>query len=322
MREYIRRHKVSTALVFIVAIAFFLRVYKVSQVPPALSNDEIAVAYDAYSVLLTGKDRHNEYLPISFRSNEDYKAPLIHYLVAITVAIFGNNEFSVRLPSVFFGALTPLLLFLLVKRTGGDDKLALVSAFLLAVTPGLVFTSRTALSYDIGLFFLTGGVYLFFVGFGNRKLLYLSAIFLSLSAYAYHAEKVVAPILMVVLSIVYSQNLGIKKILQWWAVFVLFMLPIFLDIVFGAGETRASTEFLLNDLVLRNQLAGVANVFSQAYIVLSFWLDKYLGYQGLSYIFVHGMNASGDYGISDFGFLNLLQLPLFILGLIYVNVNS
>ena len=43
-------------LILIVAIAFFLRFYKVTEVPPSLNWDEVSIAYNAYSVMKTGKD--------------------------------------------------------------------------------------------------------------------------------------------------------------------------------------------------------------------------------------------------------------------------
>ena len=40
----------------VVAIAFGLRFYNITNVPPSLNWDETSIGYNAYSILKTGKD--------------------------------------------------------------------------------------------------------------------------------------------------------------------------------------------------------------------------------------------------------------------------
>ena len=51
-------------LILILALAAFLRFYKIGQVPPSLNWDEVAIGYNAYSILKTGKDEWGVPFPL------------------------------------------------------------------------------------------------------------------------------------------------------------------------------------------------------------------------------------------------------------------
>ena len=62
-------------IVFSIAIVTLVtRFVNLSKSPPHLSNDEVSLAYDAYSRSKTLRDEHNNLIPISFESHGDYKA--------------------------------------------------------------------------------------------------------------------------------------------------------------------------------------------------------------------------------------------------------
>ena len=58
-------------LFLIVILAFLLRFYQLSTNPPGLNLDEVAIGYNAYSILRTGRDEYGKFLPIVFRSHDD-----------------------------------------------------------------------------------------------------------------------------------------------------------------------------------------------------------------------------------------------------------
>jgi 4-amino-4-deoxy-L-arabinose transferase-like glycosyltransferase len=311
--------KVNIILFLILLVGFALRIYRISSVPPSLGNDEISIAYDAYSVINIGKDSNDAFLPLSFKSHGEYKAPLYIYVAGPFVKILGNNEIAVRLPSVIFGTLTILGIYLLVKKLRLGENTALFSAFLLAITPWHVYTSRIALESNLALFFLVFGALYFLKGIEKGKYLFLSSILLALSLYAYHTEWVFVPLIMIFSSFLYWKNIVNKKrLVYWWLIFLALIPPLLINAFFGQGGVRAGNEFILKDFVLQNQLSGVLNIFSRLFIIFSFWLEKYLSYTNLGYIFTNGLDVSAGYGISDFGLLNILQLPLVLLGILYI----
>src|SRR3990167_8100088 len=112
--------KTTLLLACIVGLAFFLRIYKVTQIPPALSWDEVSIGYNAYSILKTGRDEHGRYMPVdAFVAYGDYKPVLPVYLTVPFIALFGLNELAVRLPSALAGTLTVLLTYFLVLELFG-----------------------------------------------------------------------------------------------------------------------------------------------------------------------------------------------------------
>ena len=104
-------------LILIIFLAFFLRFYKIDEIPPALYWDEASLGYNAYSILKTARDEHGQFLPITnFAAFGDYKPPGYIYFTVPSIAVFGLNEFAIRFPSAFFGILTVLLAYFLTKR--------------------------------------------------------------------------------------------------------------------------------------------------------------------------------------------------------------
>jgi len=100
----------------ILVLAFILRFYKLGEIPLSLDWDENSNAYNAYSILKTGRDEYGNFLPITNRSFDDYKPPLYMYLNVVTVAIFGLTPFAARLPSAFFGFLTVPAMYFLARK--------------------------------------------------------------------------------------------------------------------------------------------------------------------------------------------------------------
>src|SRR3990167_11189801 len=101
MNKYIK-----VAVLAVVILAFFLRFYKVTEIPPSLNWDEVSIAYNAYSVLNSGRDEWNKFLPVHFKSYGEFKLPAQVYLSIPSIQIFGLNELGVRITPVVYGSLT------------------------------------------------------------------------------------------------------------------------------------------------------------------------------------------------------------------------
>ena len=128
-------------LIFALLLGAFLRLYQLGSLPNALTWDEAALGYNAYSIIKTGRDEFGKLLPIVFKSFGDYKPGLYVYLVIPSVAIFGLNEFAVRLPGALFGVLAIFGIYLLILELFAEEKrarlLASFSTLALAITPSL-----------------------------------------------------------------------------------------------------------------------------------------------------------------------------------------
>src|SRR3989338_1459032 len=143
----------------ILFLAFILRFYKLGEVPLSLDWDENSNAYNAYSILKTGRDEYGDFLPIANRSFDDYKPPLYMYLNIPTVSVFGLTPFAARLPSAFFGFLTVPLFYFLSKKLLENQKFvdakttALIAMLLLAISPWHLQFSRVGFEANVALFF-------------------------------------------------------------------------------------------------------------------------------------------------------------------------
>ncbi|PIE81508.1 MAG: hypothetical protein CSA11_03990 [Chloroflexi bacterium] len=136
----------------IVAVAFFLRFYRLASVPPGVSGDELFNAIDAQ--LIGGG-----HWPIFFEGNYGREA-FFFYLMAASIKLFGNTIVAVRLPAVLLGTGYVLLAFLLGRHLF-NRRVGLLAAALIAVSLWPVMGSRWGLR-AVSLTFLTALTVYFF----------------------------------------------------------------------------------------------------------------------------------------------------------------
>jgi len=309
------------SIIFIIALVTILtRFVGLDKVPPHLSNDEISIAYDAYSISETLRDEHNHFMPISFESHGTHKAPLTIYLTSLSIKLLGNSDFSARLPSAIFGSLTVLVLGSLVYLLSSNMSLSLVSGGVLAISPWHIYTSRMALETNVALFFLASAIYLFFLAENRKKdILFLpSFLAFSLSMYAYHTEWGLTPLIIIVLGLIYRKNLMRKKAyFIGLLIFVLTVIPLLTNFINNLGtNARANTEFLLTQDSLKDQLSlQQGNYTRQGQIILSRFVATYSSYIEPDKIFFASPNLLPKTNPFQAGLILAPFLPAFLFGL-------
>lgn len=202
----------------IILIAIFLRFFQLGINPPSLTWDEVSWGYNAYSLGIEGKDEFGRLLPHDYlESFGDFKPPMYAYLDIIPVALFGLNELAVRFPSALFGVLTVALTYFLVKRifykSKNANSYALLSALFLAISPWHILLSRAAFEANVASFFIVLGVFGFIASMQDKKwYLVISAVSFALSMYTFNTSRIVAPLLVLILIIIFRNKLWqIKK---------------------------------------------------------------------------------------------------------------
>jgi len=85
-------------LFWIFIVALFLRIYKLGELPYGFHVDEVKVAWNALSILKTGKDDKNQIVGLYYNSFGDYRPSGIFYFTIPSIAIFRRSEFSTRFP--------------------------------------------------------------------------------------------------------------------------------------------------------------------------------------------------------------------------------
>jgi predicted membrane-bound dolichyl-phosphate-mannose-protein mannosyltransferase len=117
-------------------------------------------------------------VPLGLDPNHEH-LPLAKLLIALSMWIVGNNGYGWRIPSVVFGSVSILALYLLMKRISGEPIIPILSTFLFSFD-NLVFVHSRIATLDIfSLGFMLLGLYWYFSGHS-----YLSAIGMALSALA------------------------------------------------------------------------------------------------------------------------------------------
>lgn len=290
-------------LTIVFAIAILFRLWNISEIPKSLSMDEVAVGWNAYSILKTGKDEFGVGYPLFFRSVGDYKTPVAIYLVTPSIAMFGLNEFAVRFPAVLFGAATALVFVFFLKQLGIGKNGSILGGIFIAINPWHVYLSRTSFDGVIALFFLISGVTLFLNSIKSKSLFLISLAltFMSISVWSYHSQRIFVPIIFVFLIIYFKKELlsffkQRRKFILPVAVLLLFAVPFVYTLFSGQGITsRASDLWVGKDLSTT-------------------WARQYLNYFDLNLWFFKGLNLTLP-GYPDVGFLYFFDLPIFIIGI-------
>ncbi len=83
--------------------------------------------------------------------------------------IFGISDFTMRMPSLIFNVLTVLLLFIFIRTHLKSDSLAVLSAFLAAISPYFISYSQIARNYPVLAFFSLLSVHLLLLIFREEE---------------------------------------------------------------------------------------------------------------------------------------------------------
>lgn len=310
--------KIKISLFIIIIIAAFLRLYKLDQVPPSLSWDEAAVGYNAFTIANWGKDEWGNFFPLAFKSFGDDKNPVHIYSTALSVRLFGLSEFTTRLPMAIYGVLNVLLLFYLARLFFKSDLAGIIAAFFLAVSPYNLQFSRFNHEANVALFFFMLGLYLFVKSVGSRKRLWLSFLCFDISIISYHSAKVVVPLMIALLFLLYFKKLWEAKlyVLKSSLVLVALIGVVFLNPAL-LGMARMQQSSIPDSFILQTDLYKKTNNMLLGKLDMS-W-QRYKSYYTIPYLFIsgdviarHSTGAVGEFYKIDALFLIIGLLALFI----------
>jgi len=244
------KRKFKIYLFIIILFAVVLRFWQIDNYPAGFNADEASYGYNAYSLILTGKDEHGESWPVHLKSFADYKPAGTTYLAIPFVKLFGLSKISVRLPSLLAGVASVFIIFLLVQEIFACLPLSLIASFFLAISSWHIHFSRGAWETNLGTTFLLLGTYLFFRGLKESKFFVLSVISYCFSIYLYHTPRVVIPFFGVFLILFYKDK--VFKNLKWVAVAgvvgILVMAPFIFSIFGPAVSARFSGVSVFSDI--------------------------------------------------------------------------
>lgn len=226
-------------LLGVLLLGVFFRFYSLGSIPAGLTNDEADIGYDAYSIMITGRDQWGEFLPVtSFAGFGDYRPALYTYLVVPFVKFFDLNSLAVRLPSAIFGVLSIFAIYALARRIF-SEKVGYAAAFLFAISPWSIGLSRVGIESNVAIFFILVSLLLLTKFKESANYLLAGLFFLILTVYTYAAYTLFAFLALFVFAIFYRKDLlKLKQKLIYLFIFVVVLLSPIL-----ARNLTAQTRF-------------------------------------------------------------------------------
>jgi len=310
------KHLYLIILTVIIFFGFFIRTYRLSELPSGFFADEASIGYNAYTILTKGTDEYGTPYPIFFRAFGEYKSPIQIYTTVPFIALFGLNEFAVRLPSAIFGTLTILAIYLLTKELFTHHKkhgfIGILAAFFLAISPWHIHLSRVAFELMPFVFFTTLGIYLFLKAQHKSIFFYFSIVSFTLALYSYFPARIFIPLFCLGIIIVYCKFFLQNKKIIFLSFFLLLILLIpFLQYTFSpVGFARW------------NQV----NIFSQPQnnqSIPAHIINNYISHFSFDFLFLKGdIGMPGQFitrhSVRGIGELYLFQLPLILLCIFFL----
>ncbi len=318
---------VKITLVLIIVLAFFLRFYKVTEDPPSLNWDEVAIGYNAYSIMKTGRDEWNQPWPIHFKSYGEYKLPVQIYGSIPGIAIFGLNEQGVRITPVVYGTLTVLLMFFLGRVLFKSRAVGLLSAFCLAISPWHIQLTRASFESSFSVFWIVMAMWFLIKGFKKPIWLIWSMIPFAISVYTYNSARVFSPLFIFAILIIYRKELfKFKKYLAGaFILFAILMLPLIPFFITTHGTSRYKLVSVTDDpgLVPRiDEARGKSTlpeplkrlVLNRATYVSVAVVGNYLAHFTPQFLFISGA-PHHQHNVQGMGELYYWQAPFLLIGL-------
>ncbi len=311
-------------LLLATAVGAALRFSSLGTVPVALYCDEAFAGYQAYSLLLTGRDSRGVSLPLFFDIfGVGWGEPLYIYLTVVPVALLGLTPAAARGVAAAAGTLvvpvTGLLTAALLRRGGGADPRAsragLLAAVLMAVSPWSFHFSRVAFQASLLPLALAGSFLL-----ARRALrdddspprmwpLLAAALALAGSLYTYTVARLAMPLLLAGFAWLYRARLRRAAPVAVGALACLAAasLPVVIFSATEAGRVRLSGVSLLNLPEVRDH--GALRAVPAA-------VRNYLSYFSPAFLLTEG-DPNPRHSVRGHGVLHPHELLLAILGAVW-----
>jgi len=319
-------------LIGIIFLAAFFRFWQLTDVPPSLYWDEVSQGYNAYLIAETGKDEHQESFPLArFQAFGDYKAPVNIYLTAASILALGKTDFAVRFPSAILGTLTVLATYLLVSYLFFKDKkaewYALLSAFLLSISPWHIQLSRASFEANIATFFTVLGSFLFFYAVRKKPwTIILSVISFVLAFYSFNSHRIFVPLLVLLLAAVEHRELVKmkKQAMVGTLIGVILLLPFAIYFSTPESKLRFQEVNIFSDISVikkSNQLTAEDHnslfaklVDNRRVLFAEKYLENYFSFFDPKFLFITG-DQNPRFSDQSNGELFLFMIPLLLIGL-------
>jgi len=302
------RLAVALFLLAIVALASYVRLTRLADLPAGLFCDEAGLGYNAYSLWGTGRDETGARFPLYVWSfGVSYKNPLYIYSSIPGIALGGLNDFTTRLPAALYGIATVIAIFFLGRALMGP-WLGLLAAGLLAVLPWHLHFSRIAFELITYPFFVIVGFTLLMRFTQGRRTLPGAMFFFGLSLYTYVPAKLFVPLFLLGFTLLYLPELWRRRreALLAFVVLILTAAPV---IVFDLTHQRQSSQYF--------RATSIFGADAPADELARRFAENYEAFFSWRFLFQAGDSIS-RHSVPNHGELYPFLAPLLLLGVILI----
>lgn len=180
-------------LIFLSGIV--IRVFDFGIVPNGLNQDEAFAGYEAWNILTTHHDTMGYRFPLYLFTNGGGMNALETYLMVPFIAIFGPQDWVIRIPQVIIAILSLPAAYGVARRIY-DEKAALWAMMIIAWCPWHIMMSRWGLESNLAPGMLLFGLYFFLRGSESRRFYFLSALMYGFALYSYAVVWMYVPIIL------------------------------------------------------------------------------------------------------------------------------
>jgi hypothetical protein len=312
-------------LITISVVSVSLNLFKKSSVPACINADEAAYAYNAYSILKTGKDEYGTRFPLRLKSFGDYKMPLYAYLTAPIVGIMGLNDISIRMLNTILTGIFPIIVFFLIKEFFEKNEIAILSSLLISTSLGLQIIARQAHEAYLAAVLISLSL-LFFVKILKKVSVHNVFFFglsLTLSLFSYQSSRIFAVFFLVYYLFHCFVNKKVSK---------LFLITITtIGIIFGITDLIYKPERVKNLLFINNEgfqskvhelriEGGSRLLYNKLTIGVKNILNEHIKYFSPQFLTVEG-DGNTRFGFPDMSPVTYIEYIFAIIGLYYLFKN-
>lgn len=315
-------------LILIVLLGGILRLFKLGSFPVSLNWDEVSHGYNAYSILKTGADEWGRVLPIfNFRAYGDYPLPLNLYLTIPFIFFLGLSEFAIRFPHALLGIFTIVSTYFLAWGLTKNKNIGLISAFLIAVSPWTLFTSRVVFQSNLSIFLLITGMALFVHREKKKYFFPFSLILLFLTLFSYHSTRIFSPLFLIGLIFLFKKEFASRLVITLSVIFFAVTVTLFIN---PESRARSKWVFLVNESAV-NKIEEERNTSPLPFAIKRLLYNRpiyfaveftknYLEYFSPKYLFISG-GTQYQFSVPNQGLEYLVNLPFFYIGLVLLLIK-
>lgn len=310
--------KLLITLIVLIAFSSALRFYQIDKIPPGLTIDESSQGYNAFSLLKTGKDRYGQPFPILFRLFDSIQVPLYTYSTIIPVYLFGNSIFSVRFISALAGVILTLITFLLISKFENNRKsylLAVISTFLVAISPWAVFFSRISTEASLGVALFILSIMFFYFSLMQRWFFPLATFILGLSTHTYYSERLISILFLIGFICLFRKTIFVHRKIFFFGIFLFIttQIPHLWIANTGAFTRRVVQVNYFNEQFFQSNSGDLRYIpFGRFWFIIREFVSQYLEYFSPRSLFFDPDPQEGARSIPDLSvFYSWMIIPFF-----------